>query len=305
MPATRGTVTYEDNRQNSMGLEFYDLSHPWGSGQSCWPYGEDSKVRRSYSMSRSGMLTQKITTMMHSGTHLDAPAHMVEGKPCIDEIPLPRFFGSGVVVSIAKPRWGFITRDDLERAAPAIAEGDIVVVNTGWHRLYGDSRQYYAYAPGLDKSAGEWLVGMKVKLVGMDTASLDHPLATTIGPHGPGWPGGLLPQVNVEYEAQYKTRVIDDFPEWEPCQRALFTAGICALENVGGEIDAVTGRRVTFAAFPWRWTQGDGCIVRLVAIVDPHGKYHIEAGSVAGSTATPRMHTDGQTERALPAQRGL
>ena len=72
--------------------------------------------------------------------------------------------------------------------------------------------------------------------------------------------------------------VLQDFPEWEPCHRAILSAGICGFENVGGEIDKVTGKRVTFAGFPWRWTKGDGCIVRLVAILDPTGKYRIETG---------------------------
>jgi kynurenine formamidase len=40
----------------------------------------------------------------------------------------------------------------------------------------------------------------------------------------------------------------------------------------------VTGKRCTFAYFPWNWERGDGCIVRLVAIVDPSGKYRIERG---------------------------
>ena len=57
--------------------------------------------------------------------------------------------------------------------------------------------------------------------------------------------------------------------------------GIVGFENVGGQIDAVTGRRVTFAAFPWRWEMGDGCIVRLVAILDPTGEYRIETGAGA------------------------
>jgi hypothetical protein len=35
---------------------------------------------------------------------------------------------------------------------------------------------------------------------------------------------------------------------------------------------------VTFAAFPWRWEKGDGCIVRLVAILDPGGEFRIETG---------------------------
>jgi hypothetical protein len=35
---------------------------------------------------------------------------------------------------------------------------------------------------------------------------------------------------------------------------------------------------VTFAAFPWRWVGGDGCIVRLVAMIDPSGTYRLETG---------------------------
>ena len=72
--------------------------------------------------------------------------------------------------------------------------------------------------------------------------------------------------------------MLQDFPEWEPCHRAILSKGICGFENVGGEIDKVTGKRVTFAGFPWRWTKGDGCIVRLVAMIDPSGKYRIETG---------------------------
>ena len=30
----------------------------------------------------------------------------------------------------------------------------------------------------------------------------------------------------------------------------------------------ITGKRVTFAFFPWNWDRGDGCIIRLVAILD-------------------------------------
>ena len=42
---------------------------------------------------------------MHDTTHIDAPAHGVEDTPFIDEVPLPRFFGSGIVVAIPKAMW--------------------------------------------------------------------------------------------------------------------------------------------------------------------------------------------------------
>jgi kynurenine formamidase len=88
-----------------------------------------------------------------------------------------------------------------------------------------------------------------------------------------------VPSVVDEYREHTGREVTDDFPYWEPCQRALLGNGIVGFENVGGDIDAVTGKRVTFAAFPWRWVKGDGCIVRLVAIIDPSGEYRLETGN--------------------------
>ena len=60
--------------------------------------------------------------------------------------------------------------------------------------------------------------------------------------------------------------------------RKLFTNGILGIENVGGDLDRVTGKRVTFSFFPWNWDRGDGCIIRLVAMMDARGAYKIEAG---------------------------
>ncbi|MGB2179844.1 MAG: cyclase family protein [Porticoccaceae bacterium] len=270
----------ESNLLNKMGLEFYDLSHPWGLGQPCWPYFEDVKIERLHGMAKTGgVLTQKITTVMHSGTHIDAPAHVVPGTAFMDEVPLPYFFGSGVILDIPKQKWEMVTADDLESATPQVREGDIVIVNTGWHKYYGDNQHYYGYAPGFGREAGEWFVEKKVKMAGNDTQALDHPLATAIGPHGPGKPHGLLPNVCAEYKEATGRDVIDDFPEWEPCHNIMLSNGICGFENVGGDIDKVTGKRVTFAAFPWRWKKGDGCIVRLVAILDPTGNFRIETGA--------------------------
>src|SRR5690606_15347414 len=153
----------------------------------------DVKIERLHYMAKSGVLTQRITTVMHSGTHIDAPAHVVEGTPFLHEIPLECFIGTGVVVSITKKTWEVITPKDLENARPKIQKGDIVFVNTGWHKYYGDSRMYYAYSPGFYKEAGEWFAEKQVKMIGTDTQALDHPLGTAIGPHGPGAPNGLLP----------------------------------------------------------------------------------------------------------------
>jgi kynurenine formamidase len=276
-PTTAVATTHEERAGREAALEFYDLSHPYGHGAPLWPYFPDIKIERFHYHAKSGVLTQQITTYMHVTTHSDAPAHVIEGTRYIDEIPLSSYFGTGVVVSIPKGKWEVITPEDLENARPEIRPGDIVIINTGWHRYYGDSRTYFVYSPGLYKEAGVWLKERGVKGVGVDTQALDHPLGTAIGPHGPGGP--IVPSVIDEYREWCGREVKDDFPYWEPCHRELLGNGIVGFENVGGDIDKVTGKRCTFAAFPWRWEKGDGCIVRLVAILDPTGEYRIETGS--------------------------
>ena len=198
------------------GCEFYNLSHRFGYQSPNWPYFEDVKIERIHYMAKSGVLSQRITTSMHNTTHIDAPAHVIQGTPFIDEVPLPHFFGSGIVVSIPKKMWEPITYDDLEKACGKIVRPrDVVIVNTGWHHQYEDSEDYFCKCPGFVKSAGDWFVEKKVKVVGHDTQANDHPLATAIGPQRNG---PLHPHLEEEYMKWSGGRDWkDDFPSGSRC----------------------------------------------------------------------------------------
>jgi len=56
-------------------------------------------------MAKSGVLSQKVTKVMHGTTHADSPAHVVEGTPFTHEIPLDKYYGTGVIVDIPKKKW--------------------------------------------------------------------------------------------------------------------------------------------------------------------------------------------------------
>jgi len=242
-----------------------DLSHPFGDKSPLWPYFEDVKIERVHYHAKSGVLSQRVTTVMHCTTHADSPAHVIEGLKYTHEIPLENYYGTGVVVDIPKGKWEVITPEDLEKATPEIQPGDIVIIHTGWHRYWGDNRKYFAYSPGLSRPAAEWLVNRGVKAVGVDQQALDHPLGTAIGPHGTG---PLIPSVLEEYKRETGRDVLEDFPEWEPAHHVLLENGVMGWENVGGDIEMVVGKRVTISGFPIRWYMGDGSIVRLVAFID-------------------------------------
>ncbi|MFK0154720.1 cyclase family protein [Streptomyces sp. NPDC090493] len=263
-------------RDPGSGLLLYELSHPWGHGAPAYPGFDDVHIHRSVTHARHGVMSQRIRTVMHTGTHVNAPKHLMQRAEGVGSLDLRRFFGNGVVVDCPKEEWELVTAQDLEKSGARIEAGDIVIVMTGWHRHYSDSQRYFAHGPGLDPDAALWLAEREVGLVGVDTAYVDHPLATSLAAHRGG------PAVNyltARYETTTGRRAAEDFPEWNPAHRALLAAGIPTVENVGGDVAALAGRRATFHAMPWRWPEGDACPVRLVAITDPSGDYRVESGS--------------------------
>lgn len=257
------------------GLEFVELSHPWGYNSPTFPGYQDIKLERLTYHAKHGVMTQKFTTIFHTSTHVNAPLHLVPRGAAVGQIPIDHFFGNGIVVDLPKGKWELVTAKDLDAVKPAIKRGDIVIINTGWHRRYSDSQEYFGHGPGLSKDAAEWLVKKKVKLVGVDTATVDHPLATSLGPHRNG------PQMKY-LAAQYKEGTgrdaLKDHPEWNAAHVTLLKAGIPTVENVGGDVDEVSGMRCTFQGFPWDWHEGDANVIRLMAIFDPSGKYRLANG---------------------------
>ena len=198
MPVKIRGVSMEGNLDNSMGLEFYDLSHPFGLQKPNWPYFQDVQIEPHPLHGEVGRAVAAHHDQHASHTHIDAPAHVIQGTPFMDEVPLPHFFGSGIVISIPKKQWEQIGYDDLEKAAGKLVRPrDVVIVNTGWHEKYEDSEEYFCLSPGFVKSAGEWFVEKKVKVVGHDTQANDHPLATAIGPHRNG---PIHPHLAAEYK---------------------------------------------------------------------------------------------------------
>jgi kynurenine formamidase len=77
-----------------------------------------------------------------------------------------------------------------------------------------------------------------------------------------------MPWLDREYRKETGRDPDAEFPEYEPCHRLLLRNGIVTIENAGGEVDLLTGKRCTIAAFPFRCELADGGMVRLVGIME-------------------------------------
>lgn len=262
-----------------MSLKVYDLTHTFKQFMPEWPSTPSVNIDVDKFHARDGVHQLQWEGIMHRCTHMDAPLHVTECSPTIADYPLWRLFGTGVCIDMPLGKWGVITPELLEKATPKIQEGDIVVINTGYHHKWADTDEYFAYGPGACEAAAQWMVDKKIKMVAYGCQANDHPIATKLVNHGLG---PTHPHLIEEYKAELGHDPLADFPKWEPAHKTLMVkGGIPGIENAGdegGDMDAVTGKRCTFMCFPWRWPGGDGCIVRLLAVVDPDGSFRFETG---------------------------
>jgi kynurenine formamidase len=256
------------------GLEFIELSHEWGTHTPVFPGFPDIVIHRLATHAMHGVMSQQVRTVMHNGTHVNAPIHLIQRGKGVGELSLDHFFGTGPVLAIPKGEWELIEPDDLERAGD-VGPGDIVIINTGWHARYADSMEYFGHGPGLSGAAAQWLVDRKVKLVGIDTATIDHPMATSLAGHRGG---PIIKELPRQYRAATGHDPEQDHSDWNVAHKTLLGAGIPTIENVGGNVDAINGLRCAFQAYPWFWPEGDACVIRLTAMLDPTGNYRLANG---------------------------
>lgn len=256
------------------GLLLFDLTHPWGLGAPSYPGQRDVCMERAVKHSQHGVLAWRINTSMHTGTHMVAPIHLIQRGADLAAVPLECLFGNGIVLDVPKKKFEQIAADDLKTSVE-IREGDLVVINTGWHHKYSDGLEYFGHAPGLSECAAQYLAERKVKMVAMDTPFIDPPLATSMGLHRGGPQMKRLPG---EYHATTGKEAAEMFPKWYPAQKILLAANIPTVLQVGGDIDEISGKRATLTAAPWRFEHGDACPVRVVAMVSPDGGLGIDSG---------------------------
>lgn len=221
---------------------------------------------------------QELTSTLHVGTHLDAPAHFHSGGKYIGELPLQWLVGEACVVDLERMGIG-----DYEVYGPehfenweretgiSIQRGDILIIHTGYHRYYPenwtdrsrvDETRYFVRHPGPTREFAEWVLDRGIRWLAVDVGSADHPMNTVIR---------KVRADEVEYMEKKVGRSVDDlFPktDLQIMHTFLFPHDVIHIENLGGEVDDVLDRKVMFGCFPWRFQGGEAAFCRAVAFLE-------------------------------------
>lgn len=124
-------------------------------------------------LAQNGYRESLLQLSSHTGTHLDAPSHMVEDGAVLDRIDVDRFFGKARVLdcSTCGP---LITKPFLEKFRQEFSKMEFLLIYTGWEDKW-ESPQYFTDYPVLTPEAACFLSGMGLKGIGVDAISVDSP----------------------------------------------------------------------------------------------------------------------------------
>jgi len=173
LKAWKGWIDVPEPAVNLGEDRWIDLSFPLSSTLSRTPTFPEPRFERIMSMPEHPANLTEMQMVCHFGTHLDAPLHFITDGPAVEEIPMERLYGAGVVLEIEVGDDNLVTADLLERAKPTVRPGDIVIIDTGWSRHVGTER--YFDHPCLTLDAAQWLVEKRAKMLAVDTLTPDLP----------------------------------------------------------------------------------------------------------------------------------
>jgi len=213
-------------------MKIIDLTHLMENDMPAYP-GEESPVfELKNTHEQNGYQVIRFTSLTHSGTHLDTPAHFFAGGLTIDKMDAENFAGKGVLVDCA----GFgenaeIPAEFLMHYKNDLQQADFVLIYTGWNKFW-KTEQYYRGFPVLSPEAAEFLAGFNLKGIGLDVPSIDP------------------------------VNSVDFFNH-----NLILGKGLIIIENLTN-LHLLKGLDFYFAAFPLKIKDGDGSPVRAVGMVE-------------------------------------
>lgn len=154
-------------------IRIVDLSVALDATTQVYPGDPALSFKTHSTVERDGFNLLSVHMGSQSGTHVDAPYHFDDTTEKIDELPLERFLGRGVIVDARDAgERGAITWEHIVPVEAELAPGCIVLLHTGWSEHYGTER--YFDHPYLTADACERLLAAGIRTIGIDAINLDE-----------------------------------------------------------------------------------------------------------------------------------
>ena len=232
-------------------MRIVDLSVPVRAGMQVYPGDPAVELDRAVRLEVDGVNVLAIHAGSHTGTHVDAPFHVLADGARLDELDLGLFHGPAVVADVrGLPPRAAIGWPALEPYARRLRPGVVLVLHTGWSAHFG-TRAYLAH-PWLTPDAARRIVATGVRTVALDALSPDP----TESEGDPGSSGG----------AAGSSCGAGSSGGPFPAHQILLGAGGVIVENLTNVAAMAELPDPVLSCFPLALAGADGAPVRAVAM---------------------------------------
>ena len=254
-------------------MKLIDLTVPLSIATPPWPTYEPLQVKYFKRLVPNGANGQLLTHSNHLGTHMDGEIHFFTPGKDIASLDLNDFLvGPGVVVDLSDATGDYqIYTSKMIEERVDVHEGDILIIHTGYHHFgwdmpNADEVRYMVKHPGPDREFSLWCREKKIRWLGVDCGSADHPMNTIIR----DWMPRQAEEADRVFQNMYGQPLAERFTpdKYQFMHIELFPYGIIHAECIAGGLDLLLNRRTTIGFFPWRFVDGESCIGRCVAFVE-------------------------------------
>ncbi len=253
-------------------MKLIDLTIPLGVGTPPWPTYIPLEVKYFKRLAPNGANGQVVTHSNHVGTHLDGEIHFYTPGKDIAELDLDFLVNEGVIVDLSDAVGDYeVYTSKMVEERVEVKEGDILIIHTGYHHFgwdqpTADEIRYMVKHPGPDREFAEWAKKKKLRWIGVDCGSADHPMNTIIR----DWMPRQAKEAEIVFQKKYGKPLAEfyDDSKYQLMHIEMFPHGIIHAECLGGDIDLLLNKRVKIGFFPWRFVDGEASIGRCVAFVD-------------------------------------
>ncbi|MGD8555687.1 MAG: cyclase family protein [Anaerolineales bacterium] len=208
-------------------MRIYDISLAITPGMPVWPGDPGVELERVTEIAKgANSNTSRLTLGVHSGTHVDAPVHFLDGDTSVETLALETLTGRATVVDL--PQAEVLDAATLEAAsiAPGTERLLFKTRNSAYWRR--GEKEFQTDFVGVDAGGAEWLVSQGVRLVGVDYLS------------------------------------VAPFKQSRPTHRTLLEAGVVVVEGL--DLSRVNPGTYTLYCLPLKLVGSDGAPARAILV---------------------------------------
>ena len=164
------TLYFSDNYYRAMAI--YDVTVPLSNELPTYPGDPGIQIGEWRSLAKGDSANVSVVNFgAHTGTHVDAPAHFIEGAAKIETLPLESLIGECVVIQVPDD---YLVVDEEFVSANFTPGTERVLFKTRNSAFWNETPpQFHRDFTHLNTAAATWLASNGAKLVGIDYLSIE------------------------------------------------------------------------------------------------------------------------------------